>query len=262
MEKKIKSIIIYTVHKAASMFLHRATEQVACEYRICYYSKNNHHYNEIKKSSWKKIIEEKPQPSCFGPVRADELQDLFPQFLSEYSVVLHLRDPRDVLTSLFFSHVYSHNREEGRFNPSNELREKWKKDGIDFFVLGKLETFKKRYLLLISTLLHRKNVIFVKYEDLIFNYSAWLDRFISAFSHLEIPIEKKYGFIFPNSEKKIRNRIFKKYKNEFIPPKQENIYDHKRQIKPGDHRNKLQRQTIETLNREFSDILEILSYPI
>lgn len=237
----MNSVLIYTVHKAGSMFLHKLTIDVAREFGICYYSINNdRYYDEIKQSSWSTFIEDKLKQGCFGPIRAGATEAIFLEALSEYSIILHLRDPRDVLTSLFFSHTYNHPRRKGGFNPDDVLRKQWEEMGIDNFVLHNLPSFKERYQLLTSTLLDNADIQLIRYEDMISNYPEWLDNFLSAFSHLDVPSQRIPGCIsLPNSISEIRQRLLEKYKNEFTPPKSEDIYRHKRQIKPGDHKNKL-----------------------
>ena len=263
----MKNILIYTVHKAASMFLHQLTIDAAHEFGIDYYSINNSRYfDEIKQSSWKIFIENKlkenqSQQSCFGPIRSGITDAIFPEALSEYSVILHLRDPRDVLTSFFFYHTYSHLKRKKGFNPDTAPKKPWQDGEIDDFVLAQLPSFKARYHLLISILLGNDNVKFMKYEDMVSNYSAWLDRFLSAFSYLDVSSKQTPK---PSAEAnftaKIHQKLFEKYKDEFVIPIEENIYRHKRVIKPGDHRNKLQPNTIEILDSEFSSILTSLSY--
>ena len=46
-----------------------------------------------------------------------------------------------------------------------------------------------------------------------------------------------------------------------IEVKKEDIYAHKRQVTPGDYKNKLKKETIGILNHEFKNILESLGYP-
>ena len=258
----MKSVLIYTVHKAASMFLEKLALDVADEFGICHYSMSNEkYYDKIKQLSWKTFIEEKSRPGCFGPIRAKERETIFPEALFEYSIILHLRDPRDVLTSLFFSYIYSHPTKEGRFNPGDALRKKWEEWGIDNFVLVNLPYFKERYQLLTSTLLDNTDVKLIKYEDMISNYPKWLYDFLSAFSHLDVPSQQIPEHIsLSNSIPTIHQKLFEKYKNEFTFPTSEDVYRHKRQIKPGDHKNKLKPATIEILNDVFSDVLELLSY--
>ena len=256
------SILIFTVHKAASMFVHRLTKDVTKEFKIPYYSINsNDYYNEIRQSSWRNFIENQSVPGCFGPIRTGTAEPTIPEKIDGFSILLHLRDPRDVLTSHFFSQAYSHKRKDGRFNPSDEQRESWINEGIDKHVRKFVPEFKKRYQLLISTLLGRKNVVFVKYEDMVSDYSIWLDGYLLVFSYLQIPPNRLFGF-FPvtNSFIKIRDKMNKKYQDEFVPPQNENIYENKRQITPGDHKRKLTLETIEYLNDEFSQILLKLNY--
>ena len=258
----MKSTLIYTVHKAASMFLHQLTTDVSSEFSISYYSINNDRYfDEIKQVSWKTFIEDRSRQGCFGPIRAGSTNAIFPENLSEYSIILHLRDPRDVLTSFFFYYTYSHLKREPGFNPDAAPQKPWKEMEIDRFVLDQLPSFKERYQLLISTLLGNKNVNFIKYEDMISNYPAWLDKFLSAFSHFDISSNQSLELAsLPNSVAKIHQKLSEKYKDEFTVPIHENIYRHKRQVNPGDHKNKLHPDTIEILNSEFKNILDLLSY--
>ena len=258
----MKSVLIYTVHKAASMFLHKLTIDVAKEFKIPYYSINNNKYfDTIKQLSWNTFIEDKSKQGCFGPIRIGSTEKIFPEDLSQYSILLHLRDPRDVLTSLFFSHTFSHAKRKGGFNPDDNLRKEWEEKGIDRFVIENLPAYKERYETLISTLLDRPNVKLIRYEEMVLNYPEWLSGFLSAFSHIDVPQRKILGLIdSPNSFSQINHRLSDKYQNEFTIPQSEDIYRHKRQITPGDHQDKLKPETIEILNHEFDRILELLSY--
>lgn len=260
----MKGVLIYTVHKAASMFLHRLTTDVAQEYGMGYYSINDdQYYHTIKQQSWQTFIETHSDLSCFGPIRGGETNAIFPEGISDYGVLLHLRDPRDVLTSLFFSHSYSHKREAGKFNPSNAKREKWREAGVDAYALEKMSAYQERYELLISTLLDRGAAKLVKYEQLVTAYPDWLTEFLSVFADLDVPPKKLLGLMaVENSPNQIHQRLAKKYQREFIAPKTDNLGAHKRQVKPGDHKNKLQPETIDQLNQTFGPILERLGYAI
>lgn len=249
----MRKVLIYTTHKAASMFLHELTAEVSGGIKVDYYSVNyDQHYNSIKELSWKKFIEIQPAPGCFGPIRAGVAEPLFPECLEMYSIVLHLRDPRDVLTSLFFSQTYSHVRHVDVFNPSDEVIKRWETDGIDKFVIAKSTDFKRRYQSLISNLIGKDNVVLLRYEDMIIDYEKWLKGFLSAFFDYSIIESKK------NCDR-IHQRLFKKHRGDFTVLS-EDVFKHKRQILPGDYRRKLQLETIEKLNLEFSNILKILGY--
>lgn len=262
----MKSILIYTVHKAASMFLHQISADVSKEYGITHYSPNakedNNYYDEIRRVTWKAFIEDPSRQGCFGPIRAGAADPAIPDDLAAYSVLLHLRDPRDVLTSLYFSNVYNHPRKEGRFNPSDERRKQWEDEGVDAFVLTNVALFKGRYDMLISGLLGNDNVILLKYEDMVGDYSNWLDRFLSAFSHLPLPPKRRLGVLkAPHSPASIHADLYKKYRNDFVPP-EEDVHKHIRQLMPGDHERKLAPETIAALNAELGDTLHLLGYAI
>lgn len=257
----MKSVLIYTVHKAASMFLHRLTAEIAAELGISYYSINgDQHFDAIKSESWKGFIEDENRAGCFGPIRAGAAEPSIPDDLQSYSVILHLRDPRDVLTSLFYSHVYSHARAPGRFNPSDRHRKHWEREGIDRYVLAKAPTTFETYRELCERLVNEDNVRFVKYETLVLDYSEWLDEYLSAFAHFDPPTKRFLHVIrYAESFSRIRQRLYKKHRREFSVSA-ENVHQHKRQITPGDHQRKLSAQTIQELNLIFRDVLATLGY--
>ncbi|HEB87777.1 MAG TPA: hypothetical protein ENI68_12305 [Gammaproteobacteria bacterium] len=259
----MKSVLIYTVHKAASMFLHKLGADMGKRLELDTYSINNKkYYDQIKNSSWKLFIESTTGPSCFGPIRAGEdvALPVFPDNMEKYSVVLHIRDPRDVLTSAYYSHAYSHVVTD-RFKPSSEQRKQWEEEGVDHFVINRIERVKKEYEELCTHLLDKDNVVLIKYEDMVTNYEKWLKGFVSAFSEFEPRQKAGIGLILgKNTHEKIYTTLYNKYKDDFLPAKEEDVYSHKRQVTPGDYARKLEKSTIETLNNEFSGVLTSLRY--
>lgn len=257
----MRKILIYTVHKAASMFLHKLTSQVANALMIDYFSINDDkYYDVIMKESWNSLIEDEAKTGCFGPIRAGEAKPSFPKNLKSYSVILHLRDPRDVLTSSYFSVTYSHPIQAGRFNPTDEHRKQWEREGIDKYVTGQIPNFKHKYQELCLNLLGKENVVFLKYENMISDYKRWLKHFLSAFTDF-IPPQKKYLGIdsHQNTFSRIHKKLYKENKNDF-KVSSENIYNHKRQAIPGDYKRKLTPQTIDILNSQFAEVLTLLRY--
>jgi hypothetical protein len=256
----MKSVLVYTVHKAASMFLHRLTAEVAGELDITYYSINYERDSEaIRKLSWKGFLESGNRTGCFGPIRAGAAEPTVPEDLQAYRIILHLRDPRDVLTSLFFSHVYSHAR--GQFNPTDDQRTRWEEQGIDRFVLEKAPRTLQNYGGLCSRLLGQPNVVLLKYEEMVSRYHKWLEQYLSAFSHFEPRSRRLLDMGSSSMLPRLQKRLYKRHRDEFIPPL-EDINEHKRQITSGDHRRKLSARTIEALNEMFGDLLEVLEYEV
>jgi hypothetical protein len=252
------------VHKAASMFLHKLGTSLSKKMDFDFYSINNKkYYDEIQNSSWKSFIETTPGPACFGPIRAGEdvALPVYPDNIEQYSVVLHLRDPRDVLTSAYYSHVYSHKNTK-RFKPTGEQRRIWEEQGVDNFVLNRIARVKEEYESLCEHLLGKQNVILLKYEDMVTNYEAWLKGYLSAFADLEP--RKKLGLsrvLGKDDRNKIYDSLYSKYKDEFTPrSNEEDVYSHKRQITPGDYERKLKKSSIVTLNNELFSVLGNLGY--
>ena len=257
----MKSILVYTVHKAASMFLHRLNVRAAREYAIDYHSINfRRDMKSIRSTSWRDFISSEGRRGCFGPIRAGASEPIFPADVSAYRVILHLRDPRDALTSLFYSAVYSHPRIAGVFDPRDGDRAAWKRAGIDAFVLARAGQVLQRYESLCDRLLGRENVQLVTYERLVTDFPAWLSRYLSAFDHLQPRPRGLLGLVpRASSHGRIEQRLRRRFGHEFETCA-ENFRSHKRQVTPGDHRRKLEPATIAKLDRVFDEILRRLDY--
>ncbi|WP_448604921.1 sulfotransferase domain-containing protein [Thermoleptolyngbya sp.] len=282
-----RPILIYTVHKAASMFLHRLTRQIAMKLDMEYFSINNKTagYREVKELSWngfiQKSLSQAEKRACFGPIRSYEAMPSIPEGIEDYSIILHLRDPRDVLVSSFFSNAFSHPVNPAIFNPGEAARQEWIERGIDAFVIGQSPSVVDRYNYLIDNLLGRENVLFLKYEEMVLNYQEWLAKFLSVFIAPEpdAPTKTQQSGLLTLLEKlpvfqsllqrearspvptfsTLYQALFEAHKADF-QVEDEDIYRHKRQVLPGDHTRKLQSETIADLNEKFAEILNKLGY--
>lgn len=256
----MKPVIVYTVHKAGSSFLNRLIRQTCRRLKIEHCSENDDRYHErIFNSSWKTIIEDSKDIGCFGPVRGSTRLPIFPDNLNDYSVVLHLRDPRDVLTSMYFSFSYSHTIRPGRFEATEQQRENWRNQGIDKFVLDAAPRVCATYTKLCSQLLVNPNVSLLLYEDMVLNYGSWLSGFLSAFEHMNVPARKVGYFLLSQNarRKKIHRDLFDRHKDDFQVDR-EDIYSHKRKVVPGDHKDKLAESTVDQLNEIFADYFDVI----
>lgn len=187
---------------------------------------------------------------CFGPLRY--CYDV-PQ-IDESRAILHVRDPRDVLVSQFYSKAFSH-REVAYPDGSRcrDYRPQWIEDGIDDFIFSlipaqdytwcdRLHTVYTRYC---RNLLDRENVTLVTYEEMVSNYQAWLKTVISGLSLAD-----------PDGAYEI---LYERYKDSFTVDG-EDVNRHKRQVAPGDHRRKLKPETIEKLNENFAEVMGKFGY--
>jgi len=254
-----RDIIVFTLHKCASMFIHKQSELLSKLSGISYHSPNIPNSGLEPRKLFMDTDIWSTRSGCFAPIRF--YVDV--PHMEDYSIILHLRDPRDMLVSMFYSYCYIHN---GDIQANTGHRKEAAEKGIDAFVLtkasdqsllyhgnygtgGHMENFigntPKRYRDYITNLLGRPNVIFVKYEEMVTDYSSWLEKFITPF-----PIENKEKVIY-NLVSQSKNLFPKRTKDEMA---------HVRHVTPGDHKLKLQSATIAQLNDIFSDVLDALEY--
>lgn len=234
---------IFTVHKAASMFLHRISKQACAMAQIPYCSPNNkgpsgnllyirradENFSQSTLDRFNSI-----HTGCIGPMRRPLDIDLDQCFVN-----LHLRDPRDGLNSMFFSWTKIH----PGFDPVK--RQEWIAWGIDRFVIEFSDDYLDRYEKYLNHYLGHPNVTLLKYEDMVHGFRHWLELFLKPFQ------------LSPQEV----NCLYQQFSNE-VDPRNADPDSHRRKILPGDFRNNLKTETIERLNQKFKHILRSLNYSI
>jgi len=196
---------------------------------------------------------------CIAPVRF--FVDV--PHIGDYDVILHLRDPRDVLVSMFYSYCFIHS---GEIAPNTGYRSEAAREGIDRFVLAKVTeqstryrgdygtgghledrigNLRRRYEDYVEHLLDRPNVLLLKYEDMVTDYRSWLQRFVTPF-----PLGDKGRVVDDLAAQS----------DTFFPKRSQDVMSHARHITPGDYRVKLKPSTIEQLDSIFSPVLARLGY--
>ena len=254
-----RDIVVFTLHKSASMFIHRQCELLCGLAGIAYHSPNvagsglDARRLLTDREVWVK------RHGCFAPVR------FFVELprLESYEVILHLRDPRDVLVSMFYSYCYIH---PGELAPNTGYRQAAAARGIDAFVLDQAITgglhypgdygtgghvkdlvgpLPARYRAYMRRLLGKPNVTLVKYERMVADYRGWLTDFIRPFPFADQPrvIEQLVA-----------------QSSAFFPKRSADALHHVRHVTPGDYKSKLQPATIGQLDEVFSDVLDALGY--
>ncbi len=241
-----KRLFLFTVHKAASMLIYRLIKDISHKLNLNFYSINNprnsyFYFESLPKNENNYSIWENKY-GCFAPLR---FYLKIPKDVP-YRIILHLRDPRDVLVSKFFSDAYSHPDDGSGFHSIEKKLER-RKVGIDNYVIKISNEFLITYTKYIKYLLPDKNTIFLKYEEMVFNFDIWLKKVLDSFSIFSPEVNKYY------------DDLFMKYKDEF-KIEREDPKNHKRKIIPGDYKEKLSIETIGILNRKFSQVLNELNY--
>jgi hypothetical protein len=153
--------------------------------------------------------------------------------------ILLVRDPRDILVSLYFSVKHSHalkNESIVRSNFDANIM------SIDEFVIEKAQSIFGIFQSYHANLVNGASKVY-RYEDVVFGKISWLRNMIET---LELPINK---------------RVIKKIaKGHDVKPLKEDITKHVRSVIPGDHTRKLEAATIYQLNQIFSSILKTYNY--
>lgn len=237
------SILFYTTQKCASRFVGRTIGSLAASagmiqadydayVTMLRVPKEQHPFR--KEGSLAQAFD--PRGYYYGPIGTYREISSF----HKYRVILQLRDPRDVLTSLYFSTGFSH------AVISKKLIRRRKEalaQSIDQFVLDYADEYLAIYTSYCQKLLGRENTLFLKYEDMVTDFPIWLDRLSS---HLglsdQVATLKQLGV---ETQFSVRN---------------EDRYSQKRQVTPGDHLRKLRPETIAELNSRFDVVLKRLSY--
>jgi hypothetical protein len=168
--------------------------------------------------------------------------------LRNFSAILTIRDPRDILVSAYYSMAYSHEIPPSNSSKYQEMILKRKEalaTDINDFVLGRkdqlFDKFKKYQTSLLST---NPNVLTLKYEDMVDNFEYWVEQ-----------LEKGAGYQFSKEKKKNIIETQRSKKN-----KSEDVTAQRRKGIPGDYKKKLSPTTIRIINTEFSDVLNYYNY--
>lgn len=243
-----RRVIVFALHKTASMFIYEISKSLASRIGLPFFSPNG----ESPLDLYRTLVEPTIllARGVYAPIRAAvEVPD--PQGAA---IVVHLRDPRDALVSLFYSYCFGH---VGQVPGGSGFRAAVAERGIDQFVLecalsktNPLQSlnpkeqdtwelvgnFRDRYHRLLA-LADRwpEQVTVVHYETMVTRFAEWLRPFAGAFG--------------VRDEQTIAELVREFGRTK--PPAVEDPYSHRRRVLPGDYLEKLRPETIEVLTREF-----------
>lgn len=246
------SILHFSLNKAATQHVKKLLSKIACHNHLipiflhdfAFHSDlpyfDSLSFEEMKK--YNHVFKEKGYLySVFGGV-IENIENF-----NQYMVILSIRDPRDILVSLYFSTSYSHSTPSEFGNKQDDFLKKRdiaKRQNIDDFVLNEadnlLEVFEKYQEFLVD----KYNIGIVKYEDMVSNYEEWLMD-LSFKAGLNLSETLKNDIISENSKRK---------------KSAEDIFQHNRKGVAGDYKEKLLPETIEKLNIKFSKVLKFYEY--
>ncbi len=161
--------------------------------------------------------------------------------LSGLRTVLLVRDPRDMLISMYYSVAKSH------VIPKNHPLFQHNRDAaasidIDTFVLQKAGIYLHNFQLY-QQKLPTELLTTYRYEDVIYEKCAWLKDIVEK---LDLPVDSK---------------LIRKTAQKFdIFPESEDQEKHIRQVHPGNYKSKLKPETIAELNIKLQEFLQYYNY--
>lgn len=236
-----RGIVVHALHKSATMFLFKFFKQLADMQGFDYYSENNDPPND------KVDIAQPTKGFCICPFRSfeTELTEFDKNLDVDLYRIFHVRDPRDMLVSEYFSFAFSHPVEHEQLN---ERRKVMQKMSIDEYVLNQPEFSRwpldQKFAPLMNRTVDPNSEFVVKYETMVTQFPKWLSDVIRPFPF--------------RSPKMTKLKLAWKYRKEFQPDRSKNA--HKRRVIPGDFRNQLKPATIKVLDERFADVLDRFEY--
>lgn len=239
------SFIFFTVHKSASTLMVNFIEALSKNTGLVQIDYNGYFATQeekgLQKQSDPRLINKvfKLKGYIYGPLRNYiEVPEI-----EKYPIILLLRDPRDVLTSQYYSIKKTHPLITRKLIAR---RKKALQSTIDEHVMSEqADRFFNTYTLYIDKIYGKPNVLFLKYEDMVHDFRKFI---LQINSHLKLNL----------SEEQINSLdLTKTFKTNG-----EDQNSHKRKVTPGDHKEKLQPETIKWLNKKFEPVLKKLNYPI
>lgn len=266
-----RSMLFFTMHKAASSFGARLVQEIAADNGICSIDfdnylfigagdKTSHRDQQVRPLLAKAFTEDHLVPSpdeeelfrqlfhprgcLYAAIRRPTLLHCLPH-LDQFHAILLVRDPRDCLTSLYYSVAFSHrppgdpDKQPAFFEYRDQVREM----GIDQFVLAHGPDWSARTQLFCDALGRHDNVHLMTYEQLVLDFPSWIDRVLEVWG--------------VDVSDRTRRKLMRMGRFDVD---QEDVFSHKRQVRPGDHRRKLKSETIEEITEIFRPALVPLGY--
>lgn len=231
------SVVLFTVNKAASMYVHKVLMRltkphglIPVDYTAWTSGLGGSAYRLFKDpEALRRMF--RPNGFFFGALR-DFCQIPDPE---KYRIIVVLRDPRDVLTSKYYSQAYSHSV----INASVlDRRRKVLKQTIDEFVLEQAPGLKESYRQYVDHYAGEPYALITTYEKMTTDHDGWL-REIAAHAALEEHPDVIATIMADAKKVKATG----------------DRAQHIRVARSGDHRDRLRPETIAELDRMFAPLM-------
>jgi hypothetical protein len=188
----------------------------------------------------------RPQGFAYGGFRGIENPIRLPNFAAGRIVAL-VRDPRDMLCSLYFSEAFSHKPPGTAASPElakrfEQRRQAALSETIEAFVQRRGDGLLATYVQMLEKIDGLAPRLW-RYEDVIFDKERWIR---DVLDHLGLAYDAR--------------RVANVVSRNDLRPAAEDASQHVRRVTPGDYREKLSPPTIEVLDAKFAPILDRFGY--
>ena len=239
------SILFATIHKAASVYVWEILKQATILSGMPH--ANFDGYNFFQGRLGESLDSEKflSRGFLYGPFRTgfSHVSNWDGKPPEGFRILIQLRDPRDALTSSYYSFLKSHCVPRKDRRRIRALREELVAQDFGKFVREQAKTARK-LLTQYSSFFERKNCCIVHYEDMVLNPKKW--------------IEDVANFLGNDSPES--SRVFQQVIDAASQrPVNERPERHRRKVTPGDFRSKLPPELVAELNDQFKDYFNKLS---
>jgi hypothetical protein len=247
--------LVLGVHKGGSTMLHNFMRGYCRQAGIRHFSLSNYLYQAgVADAEWDRrheLMRLQSQNAVHFGFRQVPLYFLSNKsYFSQYPSIALIRDPRDCVTSAYFSFLKSHAAPEdsGRSalstTASDNLkaeRERYKDSSIDEYCVNEYPRFTQE-LARVAAFANCNTRIY-RYEDIIFNKREFL---LDALAWLGIEVSAKE---FDNALERVD-----------VVPTDEDPSRHIRSVTPGDHKQKLKQETQDSITEQSRNLLELFGY--
>ena len=242
------SILFATIHKAASVYVWKVLKKVAQKRKIKSLNFDSHFFHEGHLNHKLSTEHFERRGLLYGPFRSGfghiiDAQGENSLNFDDYKIIIQLRDPRDALTSSYYSFLHSHCVPPKDRQRIESIRKRMSKLDIDQHVHG-LAGFLEKQLTEYMSFFPQSNCLVLHYEDFVEQPMVWSHQIMNF---LDIKGDPKVEHIF-------QKMISETHK----PPATENIHRHKRRVTPGDYATKLKPSTVSSLNQRFADYFQAI----
>jgi len=244
----LKSLIALSMHKAGSTIASAILAEICAEkgYAIDLIAKQVP-ASPVPEPEFYIAYQEKMRDEgvFYGIARGPYVKDM-PRLFGLKTVV-QVRDPRDCLTSAYYSFTQSHvpPRDPEKLRIFQQRQERIARMSIDAYVLRQAPSYRDRMAVLRTILGVHDDALLVTYEEMVDFTDDWLDRLCD--------------FIGQPRTDALMARLAGKID---FSVEAEDEAAHKRQVTPGDHRRKLSAKTIAALNKVLGDELRWFGYAV